>query len=149
MPDIRDDNTVEALANEYCINGGNKSQALLKVGYGEGYATTGEAIALLENPRVKAAIKRIKIETSYTLDDYQQDLRDDRKLARDLKQPSAAISGSIALGRSMGYDKDNEVGKDKSDAAPKTAQEQAATDAAVEAYHRSMSLNPSIDKELG
>lgn len=35
------------------------------------------------------------------------------------------------------------------DKTPKTAQEQAATDAAVAAYHREMSLKPSIDKELG
>lgn len=146
MPVITDDNTVETVANEYCINGGDKGAALRKAGYSESYSKSGEGLQIYDNLRLITAIKRIKAETEYTLSDYQQDLRDDRKLARDLKLPSAAISGSIALGRSMGYDKDNDAGKDKSNNQPKSEQELAALKASAFVYKRMMAMSAKAER---
>ena len=49
----------------------------------------------------------------YCIETYQQELESARKRAQDLKQPSAEVSAIVAKGRSMGYDKDNEVNKEQ------------------------------------
>ena len=49
----------------------------------------------------------------------------------------------------MGYDKDNDLSKDKSDDQPKTAQELDAVDAAATAYKRAMALTPVTGPKTG
>ncbi len=101
---------------------GNGIQSASKAGYKGNDNTLGQAAhQLLKNSKAKTEKARIQTETgadvAYTVKQYQQDLIDDRTLARTLKQPSAAVSATVAMGRSMGYDKDNDAGgKDKAHA---------------------------------
>ncbi len=64
---------------------------------------------------VKAELRRQEValleKNGYSIEEYQQDLKEDRVLARDLKQPSAAVSATVAMGRSMGHDKSNDMDK--------------------------------------
>ena len=61
MPDIRHNSTVDAVANYYCGEGKrNKTQTMIAIGYGKGYADSGRGHAkVFGNERVKAAISRI------------------------------------------------------------------------------------------
>ena len=60
MPTIRDENTVDIIAREYCSNGHNKAKALHTVGYGRNYAYSGQATKLYEKPALKKAIEAIE-----------------------------------------------------------------------------------------
>ena len=90
MPCIRDENLVEALANEYIKNGMNKSKALIAVGYKEKYAHT-LGLRLLEDIRVREAIARIKAKTtkdiSLTVADVLADLEYGLNEAKNRKPP--------------------------------------------------------------
>lgn len=63
MPSIKDQSTVEAIAREYCSNGRNEEQALLKIGYSKAYARSGLGNRVYSNILLKAAIAKIDGET--------------------------------------------------------------------------------------
>lgn len=63
MPDVRNIETVNAIAREYTSNGHNKSQALITVGYDETNAKSGKGLRVYDNPRVKKAIADIEAKT--------------------------------------------------------------------------------------
>ena len=110
MPSIKDESTVEAVARAFTSNGRNKERALKTVGYSDNYAEH-RAECVLSNVGVKAAIARIDAKTAkraeFTVEQYQNQLDEDRDMARALRQPSAAVSATVAKGRSCGYDRDN------------------------------------------
>jgi hypothetical protein len=111
MPSIKDQSTVEAIAREYCSNGRDKANAMRTIGYAESSCKSGKAVGdVYGNLRVKDAIRAIDVKSAkiaeFSLCDYQQQLREDRAMAIELKQPSACVSASVAMGRSCGFDKD-------------------------------------------
>ena len=77
MPNIKDDSTVEAIAQEFTSNGRCKGKALEAIGYSKGYANTQGIIVVYSNVRVKAAIAKIDAKTAKILDH-------DRAIAIDL-----------------------------------------------------------------
>ena len=105
------------LASIYCTNGYKKVDAMLEAGYSPSYAKTKCGLKIYDNPLVMQAISRIeasnKAKTDYTIDQYQQELNAAIALATKLNQPSACVSGIVAKGRSMGFDKDNDMSVDR------------------------------------
>ena len=77
-------------------------------GYSNNYSITGNSTKLFKRPDVLAEIKRQQAElikkTGYSKEQAHQDLMDDRQLARDQRQPSAAISADSQLIRLYGMD---------------------------------------------
>ena len=59
MPSIKDDSTVEAIAQEFCSNGRKKEETLRKIGYKENYCKFRGSGVVFSNVRVMAAIARI------------------------------------------------------------------------------------------
>ena len=59
MPSIKDESTVEAIAQEFTSNGRNKARALETIGYSKGYSNTQGIGVVYSNLRVKQAIARI------------------------------------------------------------------------------------------
>ena len=58
MPNICNNETIETIAENYCSNSFNKSQALITTGYDEAYAKSGTGLKIYDNLRVKAAIAK-------------------------------------------------------------------------------------------
>ena len=118
MPTITNPGVLKALVQAYIVNDRDKGKAMQEVGYAKNTATTGNCSKLFARADVKAELRRQEVEllekNGYSVQEYQQDLKDDRALARMLKQPSAAVSATVAMGRSMGHDKDNGIGTDTS-----------------------------------
>jgi hypothetical protein len=106
-----------AIASEYMTNGLRKVDALLGVGYSKSYANK-VGLKLYDNDLVKQAIAKIEAannaNTTYTIEQYQLELDTALALATKLNQPSACVSAIVAKGRSMGFDKDNDVSDTKS-----------------------------------
>lgn len=73
MPDVRNKETVDLIAEYYCTNGHNKTKALIDTGYADEYADSGAGHKVFENVRVKKAIAermaklQAKIEYSYDI----------------------------------------------------------------------------------
>jgi hypothetical protein len=64
MPSIKNIETVELVAENYCSNGHNKTKAMVDAKYSPKYADTGQGQEFVfGNIRVKAAIARIVAET--------------------------------------------------------------------------------------
>ena len=117
MPTITNPGVIKALVTAYLVKDRDKGLAMREVGYSETYSTTGNCTKLFERLDVTAEIRRQEVEllkeNGYSVQEYQQDLKEDRSLARTLSQPSAAVSATVAMGRSMGHDKDNDAGSGK------------------------------------
>jgi len=110
MPDIRNDETVEAIAQEYTSNGHNKSQALIKVGYDEVNARSGKGLKVYENPRLTEAIANIEAKTAkkcgYSREKQLKKLDEARDHAVTLDAPSAEVSAIRAQNLMLGYDQE-------------------------------------------
>ncbi len=96
----------------------NGPESARRAGYkGNSNTLRQRAHELVTHSNAKAEKERLQTKTGadvgYTIDKYQSDLDEDRTLARQLRQPSAAVSATVAKGRSMGYDKDNDAGSNK------------------------------------
>ena len=106
---------------------------------------------MLSNVGVKAAIARIDAqtaaETGFSVQQYQAQLDTDRALAIRLNQPSAAVSATVAKGRSCGYDKDNHAGSIDEASPLSDAQRTAAMAAAKAAVEAMPSTGPKLSKE--
>lgn len=59
MPSIKDESTVEAIAQEFTSNGRNKTETLKTIGYTPKYTESRGLAVVFGNVRVKAAIARI------------------------------------------------------------------------------------------
>ena len=121
-----------AIASEYCTNGYDKVKALLAVGYAHSYAH-GKGLKRYDNDLVKQAIARIqacsKANTDYTMTQYHADL--DRIISKSEgdKVYSVAMTGTIAKGRTQGFDRDNDMTTDQQQELDQ-AQEQEAREIA-------------------
>lgn len=108
MPTITNPGVIEALALAFLTNNCDKGAAMQKIGYSKTYSTTGNCTKLFNRKDVQGEIKRQRLEllkkTGYSKEQATQDLIDDRQLARDLNQPSAAISANSQLIRLYGMD---------------------------------------------
>ncbi len=95
MPDIRDPNTVQALARGYIENNRDKSKGALFAGYTRNTAYSGRCTIFYDRDDVKQAIRRREdklaaksdttVETVHTL--YEIAYND----AQTLKQPSSCL----------------------------------------------------------
>ncbi|KKN16745.1 hypothetical protein LCGC14_0972820 [marine sediment metagenome] len=132
MPSITNQETVDAIAQEYCTNGLIKSKALKAVGYTNRYAET-RGLKLYDNVRVKAAIAKVlaklAAQTAFTTDVAQSEYEQARQLALKCNQPSAAVSATTGKARLYGMDKDNAV-KPQAEAQLSDAERQALADLA-------------------
>lgn len=69
MPSIRNPETVDLIAQNYCTNNYNKTRAMVDAGYSAKYADTGQAHRIVfGNVRVKAAIAEKIAEISKKID---------------------------------------------------------------------------------
>jgi hypothetical protein len=117
MPNIKDDSTVEAIAQAFTSNGRNKLEALKTVGYKPSYYNTLGIGRVYSNIRVKQAIARIdartsaKAERTVTSLDAMYQRAYDQALTEH--QPSAGVSAVTGIARLYGMDKDNQLHTDK------------------------------------
>ncbi len=108
MPTITNPGVIPALVTAFLLNDSDKGAAMRDIGYSENYSTNGHCAKLFDRADVKTEIRRQRVElikkTGYSKEQAHQDLIDDRRLARDQKQPSAAISADSQLIRLYGMD---------------------------------------------
>lgn len=108
MPTITNPAVISLIINHYLSNGLDKCNALIKIGYSESYSRSQKGTELFNRPDVKKELRKQQLalikKTGYSKEQATQDMMDDRQLARDCKQPSAAISANQALIRLYGMD---------------------------------------------
>jgi hypothetical protein len=108
MPTITNPGVIEAIATGFLDNDLDKGEGLRAAGYTDSYSKSAKGLKLYDRQDLKAGIKQARLElikrTGYTKEQATQDLIDDRQLARDLNQPSAAISANSQLIRLYGMD---------------------------------------------
>lgn len=116
MPDIRQQSTIEALAQAFCGNGRKQEQAMIETGYSKAYASSycGE---LWDNKRVISAIARIDAKQAEKAETTVESVHNLYQSAYDqaagLNQPSAMVSAATGIARLYGMDKDAAVKDDK------------------------------------
>lgn len=99
------------------------TESYKKAGYSICHGWKHNAIGLLHKNYIQDAIKEYRDnmakKAGWSVEIAQDMLLDDRKQAKQLKQPSAAISAVVAVNRMYGYDKDSHTDEDtKSDYTP-------------------------------
>ena len=108
MPTITNPGVIQAIVSAYLSNGMDKGQAALAIGYAPSTIRSANHTKLWDRPDVKAELRKQQLDlikkTGYSKEQATQDLMDDRQLARECKQPSAAISANTALIRLYGMD---------------------------------------------
>lgn len=108
MPTITNPTVVQTIVQNYLLNGLDKCNALLQTGYKLNYARSTKGMKLFEREDVKAELRRQRVElakkTGFTKEQASVDLDEDRQLARELKQPAAAITATNAKMRLYGMD---------------------------------------------
>ena len=153
MPNIKDKSTVNAIAREFTSNGRNKTSALKAVGYKSSYYLGGRSDkAVWGNERVREAIAKIDAETAKKASRTVQQLDDmyaeDRTLARDLKQPSAAVSAVTGIARLYGMDKNADTAN-PDQATDLTAEDRVMLKAMVKEKQDKDMAKPKLLKDLG
>ena len=107
MPDIRDNSTVEAIAQAFTSNGRVKSLALEAVGYQERYSRT-VGLKLYDNIRLIEAIARIdgitEDKCDYSRESQLEKLQDIVSTTKN--QPSAVVAAIRAQNSMLGYDQE-------------------------------------------
>ncbi len=142
MPCIKDQSTVDKIAEVFCSNGRNREKAMVEVGYTPRYARSwcGQ---LWANPRLIAAIERIDSESQARSGyDYDESMKR-KQIILDAMQDKLA-DGNLDAARTAGpYLKqmDNISGLEQQNihttatpAPERTEAEQAAYDAAAREY---------------
>lgn len=108
MPTITNPGVIPMLITAYLSNGLDKGLAMQEVGYSKNYSTTGNCSKLFARPDVNIELRAQRLalakKTGFTKEQASVDLDEDRQLARDLKQPSAAISATSQKIRLYGMD---------------------------------------------
>lgn len=108
MPTITNPGVLEALATAFLKTNCDKSAAMQEIGYSKNYSTTGNCSKLFARPDVLGEIAKQRLEliakTGYTKEQAHAELDENRRLALDLKQPSAATQASTAKIRLYGMD---------------------------------------------
>lgn len=126
MPDIRENSTIEALAQVFTTNGRKQEQAMIAVGYTPAYANS-YCGKMWDNPRVKAAIARIDKKQAQighrTVENLDSMYQSGFDIAETQKNPAAMATNATGIARLYGYDKDNDVGNKES--LPTVTTEQA------------------------
>ncbi len=110
MPSIKDQNTIDLIADNYCTNGQVKGKALRSAGYSKHYSEHG-GLKLFDNIRVKQAIDRrmadLAVVCQHTIEDSQRKLDRAYDLAEKLNQPSAMVSSTREMDVIHGLIKEN------------------------------------------
>ncbi len=126
MPDIRDPNTVKAMAKGYLANDRDKSKGLMEAGYSRSTAYSGRCTILYDRTEVKQAItgleQELSAKTETTVTSVHGLYQTAYNQAQALNQPSAMVSAVTGIARLYGMDKDHEVGS-KEAAVPVTAEQ--------------------------
>jgi len=129
MPDIRDKNTVNAIAKEYNANGRDKANALINCGYSDSYAHSHKGLLLFNKQVLIDAINadqaKIDAKTTYTITVAQARLDDAYAIAKQQNNPAGMVSSVIASNRMYGFDKDNDMGTDQAQELTQSQAEEA------------------------
>ncbi len=114
MPDIRDPNTVQAMAKGYLANSRDKSKGLIEAGYSRSTAYSGRCTVLYDRDEVKQAIagleQKLSAKTETTVTSVHGLYQTAYNQAQALNQPSAMVSAVTGIARLYGMDKDNDMG---------------------------------------
>lgn len=126
MPTITNPCVIQTIVETFLSNGMDKCNALVKTGYKLNYARSTKGMKLFDRSDVKAELRKQREElakkTGFSKEQASVDLDEDRQLARELKQPSAAISATNTKMRLYGMDQI--AGTDNVDTKPLTPEEQ-------------------------
>ena len=95
MPSIKDDSTVDRIAEVFCGNGRNKTEALRTVGYKDSYCDYHGTTVVYSNSRVKQAIAKIDAKTQ-AKNEHDRQIAIDLLLADYKNLAPAAGKGNIA-----------------------------------------------------
>lgn len=101
MPNIKNIETVNLIAHNYCSNGHNKTKAMIDAGYDEGYADSGRGHKIVfGNIRIKAAISKIIAKNQAKIDyNYDVAITELNQVIANLK--SKALSGDIQANQAL------------------------------------------------
>lgn len=112
MPDIRDPNTVQAIAQGYMASDRGKEKGLIGAGFSESYARS-KGMKLYDRPEVIEAIRRLEVkyaeENGYSVAACQAEYEQARQHAASLNQPSAEVSAITGKARLYALDQDKQV----------------------------------------
>ncbi len=96
------------IVSAYLANGLDKGAAALAIGYAPSTIRSANHTKLWDRSDVKAELRKQRLELTkkmgFTKEQASADLDEDRQLARELKQPSAAISATNTKMRLYGMD---------------------------------------------
>ncbi len=108
MPTITNPGVISALVTAYLCNGMDKGLAALSVGYAQSTVRSANHTKLWERGDVKTELKKQQLDlikkTGFTKEQAHRELDENRQLALELKQPSAATQASTAKIRLYGMD---------------------------------------------
>jgi hypothetical protein len=108
MPTITNPGVIEALSMAFLQLNCDQGAAMQEIGYSKNYSTTGNCSKLFARPDVIAGIKQARLDlvakTGFSKAEAHLELDENRQLALDMKQPSAATGASVAKMRLYGYD---------------------------------------------
>ena len=123
MPDVRNIETVRALAKEYRSSNYNKTKAMIAVGYDEEYAKTGHGQKVFVNVRVVEEIERLEGKEEEKLDlsreKQHQKLKEAFDIAKTGKNPAAMTSAVREQNEMLGYHRDTAPNAEKEAAKAK------------------------------
>lgn len=100
MPDVRNKETVDLIAEYYCTNGHNKTKALIDTGYDDEYANSGAGHKIFKNVRVEEAIVKRMAELQ-TKREYSQDIAISQLDAIIKNLTSKAETGNIQANQAI------------------------------------------------
>lgn len=102
---LLDNPKYELLAQEMA-KGSSKEDAYIKAGYATKGARANMSAVLRAHPEIEERVKELQeraaLRAEISIADVQEMLMEDRKMARDLKQVSAAIRAAELLGKQCG-----------------------------------------------
>lgn len=128
MPSIKDESTVEKIAQVFCGEGKrNRGESLRIVGYAESTCISGKALEdVYGNLRVKAAIARKDAVNAQignrTVKDLDRMYQKGYDVAETQKNPTGMATNTTGIARLYGMDKD--AGASGGDAVPDLSEQQ-------------------------
>lgn len=108
MPTITNPEVIEAISTAFIACNLDMGAGLRAAGYSDSYSKSAKGLRLYDRPDLRAGIKRARLalvaKTGFTKAEAHAELDENRQLALELKQPSAATQASTAKIRLYGMD---------------------------------------------
>ncbi len=151
MPDIRNDETVEAIAQAYTSNGHNKTQALISAGYDPVNADSGKGQRVYGNQRLIDAIAKIEAKTAEKGDYSRQGQLDKLEDIAEhiLTSPAARVSAIRAQNSMLGYDQEKAPNEEAEQLRRKRITDEELAIAAQQANDRVEVLSGQVKLKTG